>query len=178
MTAVSVDVLAEQVAAVRENPSLPYEKGKDLSLNDIADSVSGARSALISAIERAPDSAFDPQPNNADGEEVWSVGPIVAHCNGAMMGIGGSAVELMGLDLGDPPADLQAAAESKVMTRDEALAAATVINPSEFFAMIPDDDKLDKTETHDFFGTVSGRSWLYFVAMHEAEHVKQIEALS
>ena len=177
MTAISLDVLASQIAAVRENPTIPYEEGKKLSLSDIGESMAATRAALAAAVENASDSAFEAQPANEEGEEVWSVGQIVGHCNGALLGIGGSAIGLIGIDLGPPPAELQATSESKIMSRDEALAAVNAVDTREFFAMIPDDENLDTTDTHDFFGTVSGRSWLYFMAMHEAEHVEQIKSL-
>ena len=177
MTAVSVEVLAGQVAAIRENPTIAYDESKNLSLSDIGETMAATRAALVEAVENASDSAFEAQPENEAGEEVWSVGQIVGHCNGALLGIGGSAIGLIGVDLGDPPADLQAVSEPKVMSRDEALAAVNVADTAQFFAMIPDDENLDNSETHDFFGPMSGRAWLYFAAMHEAEHVNQIKAL-
>jgi len=178
MAATTLEDLTTQISQVREKPGLPYEVGKELSLDDIRQTMATTRAALVAAIEAAPDSAFEPQPDNDEGEEVWSVGPIIAHCNSSMMGIGGGAAKAAGLDLGDPPEALAAASESRVMGREEALAAARVVNPDDFFAMIPDDDKLDAESPHDFFGPMSGRTWLYFMAMHEAEHVAQVKALS
>jgi len=177
LTAVAVEVLSKQVAEVRENPGLPYEASKNLSLSDIAETMAATRAALVSAVEAAPDSAFGEQPANADGDEVWSVGQIVGHCNGSLLGIGSEALKLLGVDAGDPPEVLVATSEPKIMTREEALAAASVVDTGEFFSMIADDDNLDATGSHDFFGSVSGRSWLYFMAMHEGEHVVQIQSL-
>ncbi len=178
MTAVAVEELSKQVAQVRDNPGLPYEASKNLSLGDIAETMAATRTALAAAVESAPDSAFEEQPANAEGEEVWSVGQIVGHCNSALLSIGGEALKLIGIEAGEPPETLVAHSESKIMSRDEAVAAANAVDTNEFFAMIPDDGKLDETGSHDFFGNVSGRSWLYFMAMHEGEHVVQVRALS
>lgn len=167
----------DQISQVRSNPGIPYEVAKDKSLDEIRQSMSQTRAALISAIQAASDSAFTEQPDNADGEEVWSVGPIVAHCNSSLLNIGKAAIDLIGIDLGEPPASLVAASESKVMSRQEALAAAQVVELDDFFAAIPDDESLDNTAEHDFFGTMNARSWLHFMAMHEAEHVAQIKSL-
>lgn len=177
MAAVTVNELMTQIADVREHPNLPYEKGKDLRLDELRVAMAATRAALVEAITNASDSAFEAQPPNADGEEVWSVGQIVAHCNSSMMGIGGETLKLIELDAGEPPESLAAASVSKVMNREEALAAANAVATDDFFAMIPDNEKLDNSTTHDFFGTMNGRSWLYFMAMHESEHVAQIRAL-
>lgn len=177
MAATTVEDLTGQIARVRENPGLPYEIGKDKSLDDLRQSMASARAALIAAIDAAPDSAFDEQPTAEDGEEVWSVGQIVGHCNDALLNIGGEALKLMEIELGEPPENLVAASEAKIMSREEAKSAAEVVAIGDFFAMLPDDDKLDNSTAHDFFGTMTGRSWLYFMAMHEAEHVAQIKAL-
>lgn len=177
MPAVTVNDLRDQIAQIRSQPTLAYEKGQHCSLDELRQAMSDTRLALVAAIRSASDSAFEPQPANDEGDEVWSVGPIVAHCNGAMMNIGGQALTQMGVEAGEPPAALAAAAESRVMSRDEAIASATVIDTDDFFAMIPDDERLDKAADHDFFGTMTGRTWLYFMAMHEAEHIGQIESL-
>ncbi len=177
MAEITVDELQAQIGELRSNPTLAYDKGKDRSLAEIRQAMASTRAALVDAIENAPDAAFEEQPANDEGEEVWSVGPIVAHCNGSLLGIGGEALKLIELDAGEPPESLAAAAESKIMSRAEALAAASVVATDDFFEMIPDDENLDNSSEHDFFGTMTGRTWLYFMAMHEAEHVAQVKAL-
>ena len=177
LAASTVADLTSQIAQVRENPTVPYDVAKDMSLDDIGQAMAATRAALVGAIEAAPDAAFEAQPENSEGEEVWSVGQIVGHCNGSLVNIGGQALKAAGLDLGEPPEALVAAAEEKIMSREDALAAARVVNTDDFIALLSDDENLDKTMTHDFFGVMSGRSWLYFAAMHEAEHVSQIKSL-
>ncbi len=174
----TVDQLAQQVARVRSEPGLPYELGKSVSLADLRAASNQTRAALVAAVAAAPESAFESQPTGEDGEDVWSVGEIVGHCNGAALGIGGSALKLIGVEAGDPPAAVQSASEPQVMTRSRAQEAAEAVKFDDFYSLIPEDADLDAAETHDFFGTMSARSWLYFMSMHEAEHVAQIEALA
>lgn len=176
MTAVPVDKLIVQISQVRHNPSIPYSEGKDLSLGDLRDTLSSVRSELIEAISAAPDHAFTDQPENAVGEEVWSAGQIVGHCNSAFISIGNSALQHIGASFDDPPDELSANAEIQVMSRDEALAAANTASVADFLTRIPADADLDATKDYDFFGTMSCRAWIYFVALHEAEHVEQIRA--
>ncbi|MEZ4569298.1 MAG: DinB family protein [Thermomicrobiales bacterium] len=177
MAAVSVEELYAQVNRVRENPNLPQQNGNELSHDDLRQTVKGARSALISAIKKAPDGAFAPQPDNDEGEEVWSIGEIVGHCNEALISIGSGAQELIGVDAGDPPAGLRSTSGPRTMSREEALQAANAFDADEYFEMIPDDERLDNASEHDFFGTMSARAWLYFIAMHESDHIYQIRSL-
>ena len=177
MTAVPVDKLIVQISQVRQNPSIPYSEGKGLSLEDLHETLTSVRTALNEAIDAAPESAFSVQPINADGEEVWSVGQIVGHCNSAFISIGNNALQHVGASFDDPPDELSASAEIRMMDRAEASAAANSASVDDFLARIPDDTDLDVTSDYDFFGTMSCRAWIYFIALHEAEHVEQIRSL-
>jgi hypothetical protein len=65
-------------------------------------------------------------------------------------------------------------------TRAEAQALLAQLNEgmSTFAASIPADADLDAAVTHPRFGEMSTRGWLVLVALHEADHVNQIRALS
>ncbi|CAN5476792.1 hypothetical protein BH23CHL2_BH23CHL2_30340 [soil metagenome] len=63
------------------------------------------------------------------------------------------------------------------MSRDEGLSWARAPSIEDFYALTPECADLDKTDTVKVFGTVSGRSRLYFTALHEVEHVEQIKSL-
>jgi hypothetical protein len=129
-------------------------------------------------VDAAPDAAFAPQAANGEGEQNWSIGEIIGHANGTALGIGGTAMALVGAEMGEPPAALQSTSEPRVMDRAEASAAARAVDYTDLFGGLADDETLDNTEQHNFFGTMSARTWLYFMAMHEADHVNQIRDLS
>ncbi len=178
MSAVTVDQLLEQVRRIREEPGLAFEESSNMSLEQVPDALESVRASLIAAVDAAPDSAFAPQPANGEGEAYWSVGEVVGHSNGTALGIGANLFQLSGHAPVEPPAALANSSEPRPMTRAEARQAARAVNYRELFGGLTDDSKLDATEEHNFFGTMSGRSWLYFIAMHEADHVNQIRELN
>jgi hypothetical protein len=174
----TMEQLVAQIGQVRENPSIPREASEGMNLEELRRTMSTIRSALVDAVAAAPDAAFEAQPANAEGEEVWGVGEILGHCNASAFNIGSSALSVMDVEAGEPPEPLRSWSESRVMTRDDARQAAEVAAPGAIYDLVPDGANLEAANESDFFGTMPARAWLYFMAMHEAEHVAQVKALS
>jgi len=73
--------------------------------------------------------------------------------------------------------DLTTSGEQRVLDKDATIAAAELINLDDWFARIPADADLEKSDESPALGKVSARVWLYFMAVHEANHVEQLEEL-
>lgn len=174
-TSADLDAIAKQLLA-RQPVSLDDES-RGLSRADLNELAANGRTELRAQIERAPDSAFEAQAA-VDGQEVWSIGEIIGHCNTSAWNIGGRPFQLFGSELGDPPAALAAYSDVRIRSRAESLEAVEAFDVDDYFARIPADADLEITSENDFFGTMTPRAWLFFLAVHEADHIGQIGDLS
>jgi hypothetical protein len=173
----TVEQLIEEVRNVRANPGLPREASEGMDLDELRRTMSNVRAALASAVEAASDGAFGEQPASEDGAEIWAVGQILGHCNAAVFDIGARAFDLIGIDPGERSEDAQRCSEIELRERGEALRAVNAVDIDEYFGKIPADANLEAASHSDFFGAMPARAWLYFMAMHEADHVAQVRAL-
>jgi hypothetical protein len=176
--------IAERVQDQATNENSPYrgqpilaETAQGKSLAELCGEALQMRRALAATVGTLPDSAFDSQPADDAGNPVWSAGEVITHCNGVLMRFAERAAAMMAID---PPtwSDAQAASgEQRALNRDAAIAAAGIIDLSEWFAAIPQDADLDTATDHPALGKISGRVWLQFMAVHEANHTEQLEEL-
>jgi hypothetical protein len=174
-TSTELDAIAKQLLA-RQPVSL-NDESRGLSRDELCELVVSGRADLRSQIELAPDSAFEAQAAQA-GQEVWSIGEIIGHCNTSAWNIGGRPLQLLDLELGDPPAALAAQSDVRLRSRAESLEAVGAFDVNAYFARIPTDADLEIESHNDFFGTMTPRAWLFFLAVHEADHIGQIGDLS
>lgn len=174
MAASSLDELLRVLDGIRTNRSIVYESAQGISLADLKATVEGARGDLAGSVRSAPDAAFEKQSPDSDGNEVWSVGEILSHCNAAMFDLGSRALRLLDIDAGQPPPRWQRWSDIQMLSRAEAEQALDAVDIDALFAMVPSDADLDVTGIDEFFGTMSARSILYLVAVHEADHVRQV----
>lgn len=174
-TSAELDAIAKRLLA-RQPVSL-NDESSGLNREELIALVVSGRAELRSQIERAPDAAFDAQ-SAPEGQEVWSIGEIIGHCNTSVWTIGGRPFELLGSELGDPPATLAAHSDVRIRSRAEALEAVDAFDADAYFAQLPADADLEITSQNDFLGTMTPRAWLFFMAVHEADHIGQIGELS
>lgn len=148
------------------------EASQGMTLADLRAQAVPMRQALIAAVKTLPDGAFDPQ---EDG--VWSAGEVVTHCNNVLMRFAERAAAMMELPEPGWTDDLVASEEVRVLDKDATIAAAELIDLDLWFDHIPADADIEKSDETPNLGKVSGRVWLYFMAVHEANHVEQLEEL-
>lgn len=174
-TSTELDAIAKRLLA-RQPVSL-NDESQGMSRAELYELVASGRAELRAEIERAPEGAFAAQPA-PDDQEVWSVGEIIGHCNASAWNIGGRPFQLLGSELGEAPGALAAHSDVRVRSRAEALEAVEAFDTDAYFARIPADADLEITSENDFFGTMTPRAWLFFLAVHEADHIGQIGELS
>ncbi len=153
------------------------EASQGMTLADPRATAVPMRQALIAGVQTLPDEAFADQPADAEGNEVWSAGEVITHCNFVLMRFAERAAGMMGLPEPGWPDELAASGEQRVLDKDATIAAAELIDLGVWFDRIPADADIESSEELPRFGNVSGRTWLYFMAVHEADHVEQLEEL-
>lgn len=163
------DIVAENIN--------PDDASRRMTREELRASIHTSRAALKDALDNLPESAFVSQPGDADGNEVWSAGEVVTHCNGAFLAIANQVVELTDMDGFEMSDDLQQWAEQRVLTRDEALHAIGLLPIDQLMDAIPSDTDLENSDHSDLFGKMPVRGWLYFLAVHEANHTGQLREL-
>ena len=151
----------------------PYE------LDDIAAMIVGTRATLRGQIAELPDAAFEPQAADAEGNDVWSAGEIITHCNSALVSIGGRAFGLLDVTWEDADGAVAEYTEVRPLDRAGALAALDAVDLDAFLATVPADADLTVVgEPNPRFGEVPAKGWLMFIAIHEADHVGQYQEMA
>lgn len=174
------DTIQDQ--AINENSpnrgkSFLDESSQGMTLDQLTSQAAQMRRELIAAAKTLPDAAFEPQPADANGNAVWSAGEVITHCNFVLMRFAERGAAMAGMDTPDWSDELAASGEQRVLDKAAAIAAAECIDLDEWFAAIPDDVDLENADHSPAIGKVSPRVWLHFMAVHEANHVEQLEEL-
>lgn len=174
LTDEDLDRLAERVFVKRE--STLEAEGQAIDRADLINTVQRVRHRLNSAVETLPAVAFEPQPDDENGNEVWSAGQIVSHICKSQKRFTENVGNLVEYTL-EPETDKLDSEETLPMTEARgAIKTATVLLRQTLRA-IPDDADLSKTAETERFGNLSVKGWLMLVAIHEHGHVKQINSL-
>ena len=154
----------------------------DYSREELVGALQSTRNDLRTQIETLPDSAFNAQPADADGNEVWSAGQVISHVSGATYGIVGRSMELVDVENPEPPEALsQFIGDSPLLlSREDSLKALDAGDEAAMAQInsIPEGADLSVASNHDFFGEMSSKSWLMFATVHEADHVGQLQELN
>jgi len=176
--------LAETIQDQATNENSPHrgksfldEASQGMTREQLFSQAAQMRGELIAAVSTLPNGAFEPQLADANGNQVWSAGEVVTHCNAVLMRFAERGAALTGGDAPEWADELVASGELRVLDKDATIAAAELINLDDWFARIPLDADLENSADSPNLGKVSGRAWLYFMAVHEANHVEQLEEL-
>jgi hypothetical protein len=134
---------------------------------------------LKSAAAALPETAYARQPDDQDGNDVWSAGEIASHIAGTMIWTDTNLRKLRGLEASPPEARLASYAEVKVREKAAALQALEVADTALTGILddIPHDIDTSQTEEFDFFGAVGVKGWLLLTALHEGDHANQLREL-
>lgn len=170
-----LDDVAGRVFARRE--STLEAEGQALPRQDLTETILRVRHRMITTIESLPPEAFEPQPVDAEGNEVWSAGQIVSHiCTSQLRfteNIGQLVEYSMELDTGElDKEDMLSMTDTR-----ETIKTATVILRQTLRA-IPEDADLTQVRATERFGELSVKGWMMLAAIHEHAHVKQLKSLA
>ena len=157
--------------------SLLDKASQGMTLEQLTSQAARMRHELIAVTKSLPAGAFDAQPASSDGNEVWSAGEVITHCNFVLMRFAEHGAALAGMDTPEWSASLVASGEQQILDKDAAIAAAEMIDLDDWFAAIPASVDLESSDHSPAIGTVSPRVWLYFMAVHEANHIEQLQEL-
>jgi hypothetical protein len=154
------------------------------TIDDLVATILERRHRLYAVVAAAPDASFALQPNDAQGNVVWSAGQCADHVVNAQYGVcepallalmtpdGRASFEqpLPGDEIPDPP----------TLDRDAALSRLERAIPDyeRLLDAVPRDPDLTITLDHRYFGTINLKAMLLIAAWHEQGHAAQIERLA
>jgi uncharacterized damage-inducible protein DinB len=151
-------------------------EGRALPLSDLIETVQRVRHRMLVALDSLPKEAFEPQPVDANGNEVWSAGQLVSHICTSQLRFTENVGKLVEYKLEPETDDLEQDDTLPMTEARMALKTATVILRQTLKA-IPEDADFTKTMEHERFGTIGVKGWLVLVAVHEHDHVQQFRSL-
>lgn len=163
-----------------EHKSTLKDEADNYSFEDLRDTALLARKMYVDTLGKLPDSAFEAQPADEEGNEVWSAGQVSSHLSGTSLWVENSIRELLGMTQREQSADLEPLTGTQLLSREDSIKAMELAN-RDFNALLdelPDEIDENATKQHDYFGTMSVKSWLLMDVLHAGQHVEQIKALA
>lgn len=172
------DELNEVVRGVFQTKEMTLEgAAANHSLQDLVQTVQRMRHQMNNAVDALPPHAFEPQPDDADGNEVWNAGQIVSHIIGSQVRLTGNIGSLVEYTLEQDVSELAPKEDLDMSGTRSAIKFATKALTSTLKA-IPEDADLSKTVDAGMFGELGVRGWLMLTAVHEMDHVQQLNSLA
>ncbi|HEX5164356.1 MAG TPA: DinB family protein [Thermomicrobiales bacterium] len=156
----------------------------DAGIDDLAATILERRERLRAVVAGAPEASFGPQPDNDQGEQVWTAGQCAEHVCAAQYAVGTPAILSLttpgGVATFAQPAPPNEVPAPPALSRAAALARLDAATPefAQLLDRVPRDADLDITLDHRFFGTINLAALLLICAWHEQGHAAQIERLS
>lgn len=150
------------------------------TLADLLETALAVRIQLDTALTAVPDGGFTEQPNDAEGNAVWSAGQVVSHLSQALINMGVRTLDLSGVEHGGPDPALQAWAGTQLLDRTQSEAALRIGTQQieRLYALVPPDADFDKRVEHPTFGAVGVKGWLFLLPLHESSHVTQLRQIT
>ncbi|RIK45587.1 MAG: hypothetical protein DCC58_05990 [Chloroflexi bacterium] len=180
-TIVNAAALREARAAVfRRRESTIDDEARRYTLRDWEHTLRHYTAAARATVERLPESAFQPQPDDPEGNPVWSAGQIVGHLFEAQVNIFFRAIrQAAGIDAAREATELTTAPLTTHTDREDALAILTAADDDidALFAHL--NIGIDLTAQHDIepFGQIGIGGLLMFAAIHAEDHATQLGEL-
>jgi uncharacterized damage-inducible protein DinB len=175
LTDSELEAIAGRVFAKRE--STLEKEGQAVPRKDLIGTVSRVRHRMNTALESLPESAFEPQADDQDGNEVWSAGQVISHICASQKSFTENIARLVSFPYEPDTSELEQEGMLSIVDARKAIKTATVLQ-QQVLRAIPEDDDLTTTAEHERFGTLGVKGWLMLVAIHEHAHVKQLNSLA
>lgn len=166
----------------RDRLSTLDEEAAAYSLDDLRLTLGVIRLGTRSEIEWLPDRAFEEQPPDGNGNEVWTAGQVVNHIGDAQIGMTSWLHEALRLEPSEcehPLVNLTDAEYPGRLTREQALHVLDVaeMELETLFDAIPERIEPGMHARHPAFGVAGVKGGLLIMAIHEHEHLEQLIGL-
>jgi len=164
------DIVFVRRQATIENVAAQYSR------SELVETIHEARQEVREIVAMLPAAAFQPQPPDSDGDDVWSAGEIASHLLEMMYWLQLALLQLAGDDPGWAPDER---VDVRVMDRGETLATLDQCDREleralEMAEQVPAGTRIKI----DGLGEPGVPGLLLLHAMHEWEHVDQFAALT
>ena len=140
--------------------------------------VAGARLTLLQALAPVTDAQSRWRPPGGQGEAAWSILEVAHHVLAYSQNVLAiiEAAARGATVTKDPPGTLAGAAglsiqELQPLLVERSARIASVIE------RLPAEPDLATTVDHAFFGPLNSRAWFLFLALHDSDHARQLQAL-
>ncbi len=165
----------------RRQESTLADEARNLELADFVATIVGIRRDMRSLLLDLPDAAFVAQPDNDADELVWSAGQIILHtCDAATNTFGEFLRTAAGLPDGFRAPKGTGTGVYPLATRLDAVALLDACDRelADAFGSIPDNRDVNTEATVDPVGTTTIGGNLMIFAIHEDDHLGQLQELA
>lgn len=175
----STQLRAARNRVFRERISTLDEEAEPYSLDDLRLALGVIRVGMRSEMEWLPDQAFEQQPADSSGDDVWSAGQVVNHVTHAQIGMTQwlhEALAIEPLSEAHPLTDLTDASTPGLLSREQALHALDVADRELeiLFDRVPERIDPAARASHPVFGDAGISGGLLSMAIHEDSHLEQL----
>jgi hypothetical protein len=185
MTATSTRLLTHEelralgVQIFRERRSTLDEAAAPYSIDALQGHVATIWADVRLAVEEAPDTAFERQPDDVDGGDVWSVGQVVSHLCDTQVRSQGFWEDLLQAEVPAPPTRVYELHGAQLLDRVQSLAALDSLDSawSELMTCVPLDFDPERRGLHPVFGSAGIKGALLVFSYHLDSHLYQIRDL-
>jgi hypothetical protein len=134
---------------------------------------------LVGLLEVLPDGAFDSQPDDVDGNDVWSAGQIVSHIAEMELAVLPFWETVIGVPIDVPRGPILDAIDSRLLSRELAIACVHDLENSAEGRVTAIRSAPDQHIAAALFdlGTVDARAALLATCIHNLDHLEQLEEL-
>ena len=180
-------LMTETLAAIvqrifTEHRSTLLAESEELQATDLAKTCLGLRAQMLPCLERLPALAFEPEPGRQPGEAGWTAGEIVSTNSDRLLWAlaeAAATAEVGGSILPGPPGVVvsNAAYEPQLLDCDLALEVLQAAN-GHLKTVLPLLLVADRGQTaaRTHHGSMSVRSWLLLICIHDSDHLGQLRA--
>lgn len=152
---------------------------RDYKLDVLCRSVASVFDAMLTDLDELPERAFGRQPDDIDGNDVWSAGEIVSHLAEMELAAVPYWELVTGNRLPDPPAVLLSAIEQSPETRPSSVAVLTEVAvwSAKTLDIVQCCCNGEEIAAHFMLGRTSVNAAVLATAFHLLDHYHQIRAL-
>ncbi len=155
------------------------ELGSEYSLAELKETILLAWEDIRQLIQTLPDAAFERQADDIDGNDVWSAGQVISHLCDVDVRTQQFWKELFQVEMPPIPPKLVTYAGVNPLTRAQSIEALTFLDSSVAVLIdrVDSANDLDRTATHEAFGTAALKGALLITCIHLDDHVGQLREM-